>query len=522
MVDVEPASGLSPDVLRQVRRLGGRLPSGFTPRGLTHGTTTGDYPVPAAIQMFLALRWGTNTLCTNDDSRHPVRFGRGEDIDCGTTPAGCAWCVIGMQGDGQYRWMVNLAMDVTADPLVSLVDGDGLASDAPRPLSVRLAELKATERNTTGRREAMGVKTVRLAARNTRLPRACAVGDLVVVTRELADSPDGLGPLDASGITPLHLAVLSGSAQVTQALLKAGADPNAVIKRRISTPWKYLDRERHAAGDFRIGETPLHASVSGNVPRLKWNPSISPGVVRALLDGHADVNMVDEAGRTPIHYAVDRYSSSCADDGVAAVRLLLAAGACVDTVDESGCTPLHDAIRGGNLEAVRLLLASGADPESAANGQDIPLAKAMYRGRQMVELLLDAGADPQRATGQVLYGVPGVTAVHCALLVGRATLKVVLARTTNPNLRTPGGITPLHLAIRVLPDTDDRVQMLVAAGADVNARLDNPAALRRDLRSHTPLGIARELGKIEIADFLQQAGAVAENSVVPGAGESVR
>lgn len=71
------------------------------------------------------------------------------------------------------------------------------------------------------------------------------------------------------------------------------------------------------------------------------------------------------------------------------------------------------------------------------------------------------------------------------------------------------GLTPLHYAIGLWKgDWTDSVELLVAAGADINARLDDPSVLRDGLTARRPLGIARALDKPTIAAFLKDAGAV--------------
>ena len=96
--------------------------------------------------------------------------------------------------------------------------------------------------------------------------------------------------------------------------------------------------------------------------------------------------------------------------------------------------------------------------------------------------------------------------------------KLLLEQGANPNVRTKGNETPLHLAA----DNGDTAvaQLLLSQGADVNAK---------DNYGHTPLWIAKNLnednrlgwprkpwtsqvkaGKKEIADLLRKHGAKAQ------------
>ena len=78
----------------------------------------------------------------------------------------------------------------------------------------------------------------------------------------------------------------------------------------------------------------------------------------------------------------------------AEVSRLLQAGADVDRVDDNGRTPLHDACVNGHADVVSLLLDAGAEVDPADNQKWTPLYYACARGHaDVVSLLLDAGAD---------------------------------------------------------------------------------------------------------------------------------
>lgn len=80
----------------------------------------------------------------------------------------------------------------------------------------------------------------------------------------------------------------------------------------------------------------------------------------------------------------------------------------------------------------------------------------------------------------------------------------MLDHADDPDPRTTAGVTPLHYAVWQGAGTAV-TEMLITAGADVNAQVTDPSEL--GVRSHTPLGIARETGRDEIAEMLTQAGA---------------
>jgi Ankyrin repeats (3 copies) len=74
----------------------------------------------------------------------------------------------------------------------------------------------------------------------------------------------------------------------------------------------------------------------------------TPGVVKALLNGGAQVNARDSYGRTALHYA--SAVESCISNKI--TRLLMAAGADVDVKDKEGYTPLMRARGLKNIRAI--------------------------------------------------------------------------------------------------------------------------------------------------------------------------
>ena len=80
--------------------------------------------------------------------------------------------------------------------------------------------------------------------------------------------------------------------------------------------------------------------------------------IERLIGLGYDVNLFDDMGNTPLHYAVE-------SEQVEAVKMLLRHGALINANDEAtiGETPLSLAVQGEHLGVVTLLLESGADPD---------------------------------------------------------------------------------------------------------------------------------------------------------------
>jgi ankyrin repeat protein len=128
--------------------------------------------------------------------------------------------------------------------------------------------------------------------------------------------------------------------------------------------------------------------------------------VQDLLAAGADMDAVDEAGRTAVHAAA-------AAGQLAGAQQLLAAGADVHAADEVGSTALHAAAAAGHQEVVQLLLTAGADVGAADEKGRTALYLAAEAGHQkVVQLLLAAGADLNAAGGQTAALSPLVAAVQ--------------------------------------------------------------------------------------------------------------
>jgi ankyrin repeat protein len=229
----------------------------------------------------------------------------------------------------------------------------------------------------------------------------------------LVDAGASVAATNRYGVPPLYLAAENGSAPMVRALLELGADPNGALPE---------------------GETALMmAARTGDVATLE-----------ALLEAGADPNAREDwKGQTALMWAA-------AENNAAAVKTLLAAGAERDSVSAGGeFTAFTFAVRGGAIEATRALLDAGADVDATLLDGTSALVLAVTNAHyELAAVSLEHGADPNAAA-------QGWTALH----------QLAWSRRWNMGFNLPGPEQTGNL------DSLELARRLVAAGADVNARL---------------------------------------------------
>lgn len=169
----------------------------------------------------------------------------------------------------------------------------------------------------------------------------------------------------------------------TEAILKSNEDVNSVgnlIKHRevvfIVWMWIFTDSEKrtalHAAAfkaDADITEALIRAGARVNAKDAKWVTPLhracacsmhqADKVVRLLLNAEADAGARDRLWQTPLHVAAANNAYEC-------VELLADHVPNIDVTDRSGKTALHHAAHNGHNYIADLLISRG----SAVNASD--------------------------------------------------------------------------------------------------------------------------------------------------------
>lgn len=339
-----------------------------------------------------------------------------------------------------------------------------------------------------------------------RLKKAALQGDAATVRSTLKRSPD----LAGEG-KPLLDACYRGHADVVQALLAAGADPNV-------------------ESASRKGFRPLHrvCEFQATVPRSEGHLE----TLRVLLSAGADAKARTLRGETPLMLAsiagdpgmvallrrrardLDAWTAALLGDAPHLEKLLDQDPARARaTPARAGAPPLWYCARSrlplagarfkrGVLECARALLRTGADPnpEAPERGPALFHALAHARNLELAELLIDAGAKPEDGGSpvhveahfphllealewladrgvslDVRHGPEQRTALHMAVRNGYVrVLRLLLERGADPAIRDANGMTALDLAREL-----GRAPLVAALGRPVTAKRQPRASRKR-------------------------------------------
>jgi ankyrin repeat protein len=272
--------------------------------------------------------------------------------------------------------------------------------------------------------------------------------------------------------------------EVLELLLAVGADVNA--------------------RDFG-GSTVLHQAVF-----CGGGPDLIPLFVQA----GGDLEAGDREGATPL-MAVLHVNQRPGPKRLATLHALLQAGAKPDTRDLLGQTALH---RAGHCSVsepeVRALLAAGADPNARDHFGRMPLMRMAavapsYNNLLAVRTLIEAGADVNARDRGGMTVLGHAAESQSALTEAQAQVLEVLRQAGARD----DGLREVELRQAAAEGQRDRVQALLAAGADVNAATwgddysCRPSHARFEPSIRTPLSSAVAAGHVEVVHDLLAAGA---------------
>lgn len=242
-----------------------------------------------------------------------------------------------------------------------------------------------------------------------------------------------LNMIDKFGRTPLMWAIVIGSEEILNELLKAGA----MATTQGQDKWHAL-HEACKIGSVNMAEALIKAGSSINSPQefsgcAPWSPlhiAVRQGnmdCVKLLLSNGANVDSPNAGGHTSLHEAAYRgydkimfellkrganpnarstqkrtpLHEACLQGRAAAAALLLDGCSWVNAKDLVYDTPLHLALRGNHphdvgVELTTLLLQYGASPTMLGRDDEMPIETAQSTGQfTCVEMLENSLACPR-------------------------------------------------------------------------------------------------------------------------------
>lgn len=271
--------------------------------------------------------------------------------------------------------------------------------------------------------------------------------------------------------TPLHRAVWSDELEIVRLLLAAGADPNAVDVDW-ATPLMNVQSVEVAQALVEAGANVHQNDYMHDVLQQQTDPDI----VAYLLSVGAKLNPKPAPYGTVLKKAVEDYN-------LTTIQYLLEQGADVNIATSWGQTPLMEAAENSYVEGVRLLLDAGAELEARdENGRTAMFHAAAPEGFTPYQMMQEYKQESWRELRSKIMGE--------AVLEESDGVMDSLEAAGYFNFRPTYGY--------VESDSVEAMQMLVQAGADINAR-DNDGM--------TPLILAASCGRPARVKALLELGA---------------
>ncbi|KAK1795871.1 hypothetical protein P4O66_008970, partial [Electrophorus voltai] len=280
---------------------------------------------------------------------------------------------------------------------------------------------------------------------------------------------------DAQKKTALFHAVSRGSENAAAVLLRAGAQVDSGI---IEAAFE-LNRRSLLSLLLRNIKT----KVSQNEVKSALFKAVRKnldGIVAALVDSGADVNMHNDLGYTPVLLATEL-------SNVEVFKVLVSKNADLHEKLPNQISALHLAIQSGNTPITQILLNKGVDPNNNGPKNQTPLhLSALYNHPALMPLLLHKGAQIDAVTQE------GLTALHLASQNGHAeSVAQLLESKADLHARDLQARTALHWA--AAHGKAAVVKLLLSAGAHANAT-------EKDRK--TPLHLAAMAGHAEAVSSL--------------------
>jgi ankyrin repeat protein len=308
--------------------------------------------------------------------------------------------------------------------------------------------------------------------------------------KSLIEQGTNINIQDDDGCTPLYWAVRYNVTDIVDLLLKKGANIEVQDKYGL-TPLHYAVQERlteivnllldhNAQTDTKSGDsgsTPLHRAtvVMNEADRTPEGIQTRQEIIHSLLKKDADIDAVNNDGRTPLHNAV-----RCPHQE-AIVLSLLERGTKSDIKNNEGKTPLDFAKR-------KLVFKEDETEPYIIYYLIYDLEKLSYKAKVLLLIKAIKKHNTEEAKKLIQEGAnihlrdeDGLTPL-CWAVQERLTeiVNLLLDHNAQTDTKSNNGSTPLHRATVVMNEADrtpegiqtrqEIIHSLLNQGADINAR----------------------------------------------------
>ena len=259
----------------------------------------------------------------------------------------------------------------------------------------------------------------------TVLHYAVLTGNAEIVREVLNTGQICIDARTASGMTPLHLAVVRKDEEMEDELLKHGASSISLDQLPI------CDADARNIDDWLQSFTEFHDSATvappDSVTDEKYVRSANVNSLKCLPENE----------NASLHFVA-------ANGNVETIRQSSGMWCDIDAKDDYGLTALHWAAGKGRTEVALELIEHGAEKTKVAKGFGTPLHQAAANGHtETLRMLLDKDCPAG------ILDEEGATPLHYAALWGNnnETISLLLQEKCTVSCRDQYGLTPLHFAV---------------------------------------------------------------------------
>lgn len=246
---------------------------------------------------------------------------------------------------------------------------------------------------------------------------------------------------DKDDMTPLDYAAMAGSFDCVIYLLSWRLSQSVITDALIRVAAARCEHQRDIAMSLLLAGADVNGT--GFYGRRALHTAVREGNVLMISicieNGHADVNVTDDFGLTPLHHAAHT-------DQPEAATALVRAGASARASDPSGLTALHLSARANSVDVMEILLDSdGSLVDVVDDSGDTALHYAVtHKSTAAVTMLLSYNANPliRNAEGCAPFTI-AETSPHISNLLHHAAKAWTTQRIHSPPVSTTANSSPI-------------------------------------------------------------------------------